>query len=277
MQTPLISRLPFGNFYGQFKKSVEIVGLQLTETAYLPNAVLPRHEHESAYFCFVVKGTYEETVAGKTRLRRPATLVTHPAGEVHSERFGTADGVCFNLELGPSWRERTRDWIQKLGQGTVFLDPKIVSLAAKIRGEFGRMDDVSPLAIEGLTLELLAETARGTRLEIGSGKPLWLKQAEDLIRARFREVLTLGDIAACVGRHPVHVARQFRRHYRCTVGDFIRRLRVQHACRRLARSDEPLVMIALDLGFSGQAHFSTLFRRQTGLSPTEYRHAFQSR
>ena len=91
---------------------------------------------------------------------------------------------------------------------------------------------------------------------------------------RFSETLTLEEIAAVAGVHPVHLASVFRRHYGCTVGDAVRRLRIDYACRQLARSEVSLAEIALDAGFASQSHFTRTFRRLTGTTPAQYRKIF---
>jgi AraC family transcriptional regulator len=129
-----------------------------------------------------------------------------------------------------------------------------------------------------LALEIIVATARRHASKATSqGPPLWLNQAEELIRARFAGPLSLDEIAAAINRHPVSLARQFRRRHGCTIGDYIRRLRIEDARRRLTMTDEPLAMIALACGFSGQAHFSTFFKRATGLTPKQYRETFRAR
>jgi AraC family transcriptional regulator len=75
----------------------------------------------------------------------------------------------------------------------------------------------------------------------------------------------------------VHLARAFRRHYGCTPGDYVRKLRVESACRRLATSDAPLIEVALSAGFSDQSHFRRAFRRQVRMMPGEFRRNFRSR
>ena len=272
-------RFSFGSFYGELQKRAEVVGIGLTETVYPPRLRLPLHAHESLYFCLVLKGDYEEIDARQQRLCRPATLVFHPAGEAHANRFGEEGGACFNLEFGAAWTERIRAAAPMLDAPATFTGAATAGLAARLRHELHLMDDVSALAIESLALELIVATARQRKREAASQPPppLWLKQAEELIRARFAEQLTLDEIAAAINRHPVSLARQFRRHHGCTIGDYVRRLRLENARRLLTATDEPLVMIALACGFSGQAHFSTFFKRATGLSPARYREAFRAR
>ena len=271
-------RFSFGSFYGTLQQRAEVAGIGLTETVYPAHARLPVHAHESPYFCLVLKGEYAEFYARRQQLCRPAMLVFHPAGEAHANRFGQEGGRCFNLEFGAAWAERMRVVKSALDAPATFTDHALAGLAARLRRELHLMDSVSALAIESLALEMIVTATRQQTFKDASHRlPLWLKQAEELIRARFAEVLTLSEIATAINRHPVHLARQFRRHHGCTIGDYIRRLRLESACHRLTTTDETLVMIALACGFAGQAHFSTFFKRATGLSPMQYREAFRVR
>jgi AraC-like DNA-binding protein len=70
-----------------------------------------------------------------------------------------------------------------------------------------------------------------------------------------------------VGVHPVYLASAFRRHYRCSIGEYKRRLRVEFICGEIARSDAPLSQVALAAGYSDQAHFSRSFKRFAGMTP----------
>ena len=68
--------------------------------------------------------------------------------------------------------------------------------------------------------------------------------------------------------HPVYLACAFRRHYRCTIGEYVRQLRVESACRELSKANTPLSQIALTAGFTDQSQFSRTFKRVIGLTPT---------
>lgn len=250
-------RLSFGSFYGELQKRAEVGGIGLTETVYPAHIRLPLHAHESSYFCLVLKGSYEEIDARQQRLCRPAMLVFHPAGEAHANRFGKEGGSCFSLEFGAGWMERISAVAPMLDGPATFAGAATAGLAARLRHEFHLMDNLSELAIESLALELIVATARQHTLKAASQgpPPLWLKQAEELIRARFAEPLTLNEIAAAINRHPVSLARQFRRYHGRTIGDYVRCLRLEAARRRLATTDEPLVMIALACGLAGRRTF----------------------
>ena len=123
----------------------------------------------------------------------------------------------------------------------------------------------------GWVFELLAAVSRCRVKLKGRNPPRWLGQAEEFLRAHFSEHLNLVTVSEAVGVHVVHLAREFRKHYACTAGDYIRHLRIEYACREMGRSGSSLAEIASAAGFSDQSHFSKVFRRFTGMTPAEYR------
>src|SRR5262245_19517933 len=99
---------PHGQYYGQIVRSRQAAGLTLTETRYSPGMRVPRHAHEQAYFCLLRRGTYTESYGSRTRVCGPLTVSFHPSDEVHSGRFGPAEGRSFNIEVGPRWQPHLR-------------------------------------------------------------------------------------------------------------------------------------------------------------------------
>jgi AraC-like DNA-binding protein len=127
------------------------------------------------------------------------------------------------------------------------------------------------MAIEGLVLEILAEIARSEQADAALPAPHWLKRATEIVESRFLERLSLTEIASEVGVHYVHLSRQFHKYNRCTVGELIRKRRVQYASHLLVYSRTSLAEIALVCGFSDQSHLSFLFKRYMGMSPSKFR------
>ncbi|MDQ3684783.1 MAG: AraC family transcriptional regulator [Acidobacteriota bacterium] len=138
------------------------------------------------------------------------------------------------------------------------------------------MDNVSSLVIEGLAIEIMAEASRFTLSNVERRPPCWLEQAKDLLHAQFAENLVFMDIAESFGVHPVHFAHIFRKFYGCTMGEYVRRLRVDSASRLLTSTDSSLADVAVTSGFSDQSHFSKTFKHATGMTPAQYRAVFRS-
>ena len=132
------------------------------------------------------------------------------------------------------------------------------------------MDAASVLAIEGLVLEMLAEASR-SKINIEKDIPRWLKEAKDFLRENFAESFSLGAVAKIADVHPSHLSRVFREKFGCTVGEYVRRLRVEFACRQILTTEIPLSEIASNAGFSDQSHFNKIFKNLFNLTPNEYR------
>ena len=124
-------------------------------------------------------------------------------------------------------------------------------------------------------MEMLGETVRCPVSERHK-PPRWLLQARELIASRFSENLTLTEVAHAVGVHPVHLAQTFRKKYQCTIGDYVRKLRIEFACHELATTGKPIVDIALAAGFCDQSHFARTFKRAIGAAPSQYRESLRS-
>jgi AraC family transcriptional regulator len=68
----------------------------------------------------------------------------------------------------------------------------------------------------------------------------------------------------------MHLAATFRRHYGCSLGEYLRRRRVATARELLTNPDLPLTEIAFAAGFSDQSHLTRTFKRFTGMTPLQY-------
>jgi AraC family transcriptional regulator len=196
-------------------------------------------------------------------------LAFHPPREVHAEHFDGEEVCSFNIEISALW-------VRGLPGGSLPLDQPLdwntgpaVGHAVRILDEFEHFDPSSSLIVEGLMLEMLGVCDRQARGE--TAPPRWLRSVSDLLRERCTGPWSLADVAAEAGVHPGYLASTFRRHFGCTIGEFIRRQRIALACRALAESDTPLADVALLAGFADQSHFTRTFKRQLGLTPAAYR------
>jgi AraC family transcriptional regulator len=251
-------------------KRVELEGYTLTETR--PSALkLPRHFHSHTNIAFALKGTFRETIGKTPQVCRPLDLIIRPAGEPHSSEYGREDVRCLIIEVKPQRLAMIQQVSEVLDRVVYIRGGFMPAVAMRIYKEFQIMDSASPLSIEALTLEMLARTAR---LDLGgqiSSPPLWLHQAKEILHEQFSQPLSLSTVAEFVGVHPAHLAKIFRKHFRCTVGEYIRRRRLECAVNELTHSDKPLAEIALAAGFYDQSHFTREIKLHNGITPAEFR------
>jgi AraC family transcriptional regulator len=269
-------RINSTGFYGGQSASWQLAGLTLSESIYPKNLKMTAHRHEPAYFGIVLGGAYDETVERKTRHCKQLTTVFHPQGESHSVAFQNREARIFRVELNQRWHNQVEDYAKIPGNSATFHGGLVASLALRLYNEYRNRDKWSPLAIEGLSFEILAEVSRAAEKCVDLCVPRWLDQVREIIAARLNETVSLQEMAEQVGVHPVHLARAWRKHFNCTIGEFIRRLRIEAACKEIACSDAPLSDIALGVGFYDQSHFSNTFKRIVGFTPAAYRAIYRS-
>ena len=92
----------------------------------------------------------------------------------------------------------------------------------------------------------------------------------------FSENLKLTENAGEVCVHPVYLATAFRKKFGVTVGEFVRKLRIECACAELIKGDLSLAAIALHAGFVDQSHFSKAFKLYISTTPAKYRRIVRS-
>jgi AraC family transcriptional regulator len=262
-------RLLSGDYCGTQVAKRQTGGLHLVESIYQPNQTLPWHMHQWPYFTFVLRGGYSESCQGKTWEIAEGDVVLHGAGEAHADSMHDAESCLLNLEFTQPWLDRIHGFGARLDARFIASGGQFLQLGKRLHRELWSTERISALCIEGLALELIA--AGVSRKVRATGNPRWLQRAVEYLRVNFKEPPTLDQLAAAVGVHPVHLAREFHRKEGVTVGGYIRKLRVDLASQRLASSAEPIVDIALAAGFSDHSHLTRVFRRETGVTPTEYR------
>jgi AraC-like DNA-binding protein len=102
--------------------------------------------------------------------------------------------------------------------------------------------------------------------------PAWAKEIRDLIQDQIDTNLTLKELSKDLNIHPAYLSREFSKHFdNLSFGDYIRKQRIEKAIDYLNNSNFSLTKIAYLAGFSDQSHFTRIFKKQTGKSPSVYR------
>jgi AraC-like DNA-binding protein len=259
-----------------------VPGFRVIENQYPAGLELSRHYHENACLSYVLDGACSESyessaaVANEPVVCQPGVLRYLPPGLKHSNVFEEGSH-CLIVEVDREALRRVEEHTKALERPGQIQGVASTWLAKRLYHEFRQGDELALISLEGILLEILAEGARHAQpnhtLPTGAVTtiPKWLRSAREYLDANFLRPLSLSEIAAAAGVHRVHLSREFRRYFASTVGEFLRRKRIEHACHLVSSTNMPLAEIAMVCGFSDQSHFSATFRRQTGVTPARFR------
>lgn len=106
---------------------------------------------------------------------------------------------------------------------------------------------------------------------LGQGGLRKVEQMASFIARRFTEPLSITSIGAAVNLHPNYAMTLFHKAFGTTLLSYLTELRVSHARRLLATTDDKILDVALSSGFNSLSRFNTAFRRTVGTAPSEFR------
>ena len=265
-----------GQFYGSIGESWQTELVKLSLLRHEQARAVPTHSHQHMYLALLLAGRYREWVNGRCFDYQPLTTVFHPAQIEHYDEILVPGTVFFLIEADPALlaqRERRHRALAStcdVSGGPVGW--AMLRLLDELR--LGRRDDLEGEEPVAEILDMLLGASAGAAAR---ARPRWLTRIEQRLNEGFRAPLSLRELAAAAGVHPVYAARMFRLHVGCAMRTFVHRLRVLHASRAIARGGAGLATIAVDSGFCDQSHMTHVFKQVTGVTPTAYRQIMRGR
>lgn len=265
-------------------------GAQVYQSTYVSGMSLRRHGHDKAHLCFVLSGAYGEEVDGGEYERTPGTLIWYPAGAFHAERHYVT-GHHLLVEIEPHWDELHR-FRRPPGRVLAWHSPaqaaspegrSLNALSRRLHAAAIAPGYSQVLVVESALLQLYAailgmsgmrRTRRiGRTMHAGAASQVhaWPDVIREILHQQFRQKLFLSDLAVAAGVHPAHLTRGFREQFGCSIGNYVRRLRVLFAVERITESDESLPQIAASAGFADQCHLTRALREHLGQTPASLR------
>jgi AraC family transcriptional regulator len=249
--------------------------IRVVEARHPPGMRVAEHAHASASLTCVLRGEFETHVGASIARCAARSTLFAPAGELHTDHYGPSGAHCLLVEV-PESR------LHELEPATAFAVVSHVASASvgvlidMLATEVRVGDELSPLAIEGLVLELLVHVGRTPNVRPPVNPAPWMTSVLTVCDTRFREPLVMAELAATAGVDPSHLAKVFRAHTGMTPSEYVRSQRVTWARSQLLGSTDSLATIALAAGFADQSHFTRSFRRLVGTSPGRFRDAARS-
>lgn len=106
----------------------------------------------------------------------------------------------------------------------------------------------------------------------------WQRQRViEYLEANIETSVRVEDLAMVARLSTSYFFRAFKRSFGMSPHAYVLRFRLDRALRLLMRSDAQLSSIAAECGFSDQAHFSRIFRREIGCAPGNWRRELRTR
>jgi AraC family transcriptional regulator len=224
------------------------------------------HYHENAHFSFLLEGGCVERKKDRYEIT-PGKITFYQAGEFHQVISVPQPSRRINLELNPVFFEEYR-----ISNDAVRLaitrNPDAKFLMVKMYRELQENDDFSIVSIQMLLLELVLQTAR-QRQE--TNWPGWVTQIRDFLHERFSEKITLNELSIAANVSPVTISRYFPKYFGCTLGEYVRKLRIEKSLSLIKTSCLSLTEIAIECGFFDQSHFTRTFKQLHGFLPIYYK------
>jgi AraC-like DNA-binding protein len=176
----------------------------------------------------------------------------------------------------PSVSEPVLVWITS-GDVSGFTDVALNSLLEQLHAEL-KCRKASPLFVQGIAQAIAIHLARNYAVTVKkshSGSPSLpgykLRRTTDWMTEHVVEDFDLARLAAFVGLSKYHFHRLFKSAMRVSPSRYHTNLRMELARRLLRETKKSVVAVAFEVGYSNPSHFAQLFRRQTGLFPSDYR------
>ena len=252
-------------------RSIEAGGLLVTDALFPPCAYLSPHVHDRACVATTLRGSFDSRMRGQPYWSEASMMLCEPAGERHDNRIGNGGARVLIVQPDPYRLELVRPFVSFLDVINHRGAADIAAIARRLSVEIAQPDNLTPLVVEGLALELIATAARAFETDSRESAPSWLCRVSDCLHDDMTASPSLTRLASLAGVHPGHLTREFRRHFGRSIGSYLRSLRLDWAARRLGESDDSLASIAVAAGFADQSHFTRSFRSAFGCTPSVFR------
>jgi len=160
---------------------------------------------------------------------------------------------------------------------SAFTDTALSALMERVHEELLRRNP-SPLFLQGIAQAIAIHLARHyaeTIEDSPSGSPSLpgykLRQITDWMAQNVAEEFNLDRLARQAGLSKFYFNRLFKGAMGVSPSRYQMTLRMNEAKRLLRETKKSVVDVGLDVGYASPSHFAQLFRRETGLSPSDYR------
>jgi AraC family transcriptional regulator len=263
--------LPKGHFFGSSRKEIYLNGLTVVESAYYGITDCPWHYHENAYFAFTTSGNLIEKYKQKELILSTGSLMYHHSQEPHCNSRYAPYVSALHIDIDPKWFEQYDVKAPRPNGFVELRSPDLKVLFTRLLIDSRLSGSEQKLSIETALVQAFNAMLRLKEYTTET-QPAWQQKIKELLYAKWNEPVSLLSLAAQVQLHPVYLCQQFPKVFHCTIGEYIRQIKIEKATEWLMQhSTVSLTSLAYDCGFADQSHFIRIFKKQMGYTPLHFR------
>lgn len=258
-----MKELKKGEFFGSHYKKSLYKDCIITDTEYTHKKV-DWHYHENPYFTYLIQGKLFEANKKESYYLKPGSLLFHNWQDAHYNIKPDEYTRGFHIELQEDWFTKYDIKSCKTEGSNHLENPIVKSLVNKIFLESKTNDTFTKTSIDSLLISIF-ETIN-TSSKPTNKKPKWLAKLNEILVENTTN-LSLTALSSHLQIHPVHLSREFSKHYNTTLGQYIRHVKLNKALLLIATNKLSLTEICYECNFYDQSHFIKTFKNHYGFTP----------
>lgn len=257
-------RLKEGHFLGTASQTFQLDGIIVSQTRYQTPVFQGWHCHEHHHLTLLLAGGNQEQRSRKEQEVSAGQLLYYYSGERHKNSRTQYPSKNINIEIPETFLAQHGLQFSTLEKFPV-QQAQMKYAMLQIYRECMLADQLLPTTLPALLLPVF--TAPPIRKQV---MPPWLAQLKTLLHDRWSDTLSLNEMAVILGIHPVTISRYFPVYFHCSLGEYIRKIKIDHAMQLIQTTDQSLTTIAYACGFFDQSHFIRTFKQVTGFLPRQF-------
>jgi len=252
-------------FLGKTTEQFSLADYDISMVKYKKPVSEDWHSHEKYHLSLILQGGNLESRKRKDIDVLPGSILLYNKNEVHRNRHTAFPSENLNIEISDCFFSKnelsTSDF-----ETSVHKNIEVQFQLLKIYKELKVNDLFSSDSVHSSLLAFFSGNQNMTE-----HKPVWVDTIKELLYDQWDEFITLKQLSEEINIHPVTISKYFSKYFNCTLGEYMRRIKVEKAILFLKNSDMPLTEIGFRCGFSDQSHFIKTFKFNTGFKPKEFR------